>query len=71
MAYGIDFYDENGQALDPGYYDPPLFHSSSPIPIPLVGEFVRTATGAWKVNRRAFSYYFDNENPNESNRRLL
>lgn len=66
MAYSIDLLDENGQPLIPGRRRP-HYRSSTPLPIPDVGETVQTPIAHDEVVSRTFIYESDPDDETEAN----
>jgi hypothetical protein len=64
VIYALDIWDENGRAVIPGWSAQEMFRSSSPLPIPDVGEHIDVLGQKWKVTKRGFSYANQSEEGN-------
>lgn len=58
MLYAIDLWDdEKGRSMIPGFGGG-RYEANSPIPVPAVGDFIRSFDAKWKVVRLEYEYQY-------------
>jgi hypothetical protein len=63
-VYALEIWDEKGKAVIPGWSEHEMFRTNSPLPIPQVGETLEVLGKKWKVDRRVFSYAYQEKEGN-------